>query len=159
MFYSYNLNRSLWMGTAESQPEPLIEHLGKGQLWEHRWRQFTCGTPFKGWLPLGKDLFLEIPPLWSLFPWAYIFGYGWAVCLCFHSTTILFPTVTVWHFMAEKKKIPKNKNLQLFLGAFSEFTTDSYQVHQLFINCRCLNASYFMRRHVYKGHSRLLEKC
>jgi len=26
------------MGTAESQPEPLIEHLGKGpgQLWEHR---------------------------------------------------------------------------------------------------------------------------
>jgi len=26
------------MGTAESQPEPLIEHLGKGpgQPWEHR---------------------------------------------------------------------------------------------------------------------------
>ena len=31
------------MGIVESQPEPLIEHLGKGpgQPWEHRWRQFS----------------------------------------------------------------------------------------------------------------------
>ena len=32
------------MGTAESQPEPLIDHLGKRliQPWVHRWRQFNC---------------------------------------------------------------------------------------------------------------------
>lgn len=45
----------------------------------------------------------------------------------------------------KKKKIPWNKNLQLFLVTFSEFSTDSYQVHQLFINCRYSNASYFTR--------------
>lgn len=70
---------SLCMGTAESWPDPLIEHLGKGpgQPWEHRWRQFRCvigrgeswlhlsQTPLKGWLPLGKDLWLEIPLWWS----------------------------------------------------------------------------------------------
>jgi len=34
------------MGPAESQPETLIEHLGKGlgQPWEHRWRQFSFVT-------------------------------------------------------------------------------------------------------------------
>lgn len=34
------------MGIAKSRPEPMIEHLGKGhsQLWEHRWKQFTCAT-------------------------------------------------------------------------------------------------------------------
>jgi len=56
------------MGTVESRPEPLIDHLRQAlsQLWEHRWRQFTCDwkgwslAPFKGWLPLRKDLFLEI---------------------------------------------------------------------------------------------------
>lgn len=34
------------MGPTESWPEPLIEHLRKGpsQHWEHRWRQFSCGT-------------------------------------------------------------------------------------------------------------------
>ena len=34
------------MGTVQSWPEPLIDHLrqGLGQLWEHRWRQFTYLT-------------------------------------------------------------------------------------------------------------------
>lgn len=57
------------MGTIESQPEPLIEHLGKGpsQPWEHKWKLgSTSPRPhLKGWLPLGKDLWLGISPLWS----------------------------------------------------------------------------------------------
>jgi len=70
------------MVTTESRPEPLIENLGKGpsQPWKHRWRQFSCVTrrggawlhlsytSFKGWLPLGKDLWLKIPPSWN-FPY------------------------------------------------------------------------------------------
>jgi len=34
------------LGTAESRPEPLIDHLKQAasQLWEHRWRQPTCVT-------------------------------------------------------------------------------------------------------------------
>lgn len=34
------------MGTVETQPEPLIEHLrkGPGQPWEHWWRQSVCVT-------------------------------------------------------------------------------------------------------------------
>ena len=53
------------MGTVESRPETLIDHLrqGLGQPWEHRWRQFLVPAlldlPLKGWLTLGKDLFLE----------------------------------------------------------------------------------------------------
>ena len=52
----------------------LIDHLrwAQSQLWECRWRQFSCvtrragawlhlsQTPFKSWLPQGKDLFLDI---------------------------------------------------------------------------------------------------
>ena len=42
---SHDLSLASWgrMGTVESQPEPLIEHLGKGpgQPWEHRWRQLA----------------------------------------------------------------------------------------------------------------------
>ena len=73
---SWKKLNKICMGTLESQSEPLIDQLRQGlsQPWEHRWRQFTCvsrrggawlhlsQTPFKGWLPLGKDLFLEILP-------------------------------------------------------------------------------------------------
>ena len=65
------------MGTVESRPEPLIDQPRRAlsQPQEHRWRQFTCvtgrdgawlhlsQTPFKGWLPLRKDRFLEVAPL------------------------------------------------------------------------------------------------
>ena len=88
------LGRWIWeyvcMGTAESQPEPLIEHLGKGpsQPWEHRWRQFRCvigrggaclhlsWTSLKGWLPLGKDVFLEFPSWWGFSLRTWIFWCG-----------------------------------------------------------------------------------
>ena len=65
------------MGTAESQSEPLIEHLGKGagQPCEHRWKQLgwslaspLLDPPFKGWQLLGKDLWLEVPS-WGSFPY------------------------------------------------------------------------------------------
>jgi len=73
------------MRTAETRPEPLIEHLGKGSSWpwEHRWRQFThvtgrggawlphSKTTIKACLPLGKDLLLEIPPWWSFPLWTW----------------------------------------------------------------------------------------
>jgi len=113
------IERIYWcMGTVESWPEPLIDHLrqGLGQPWEHRWRQFSCVTgrsgawlhlsltPFKGWLPLGEDLFLEIPPFWSFSLWAQIFRYRWAFLLCLflcYLTTILFPTLLTvqWNFI------------------------------------------------------------
>jgi len=34
------------MGTAQSRPEPVIQHLVRGhsQPWEHRWKKFTCVT-------------------------------------------------------------------------------------------------------------------
>ena len=44
------------MGTVESQPEPLIDHLRRAlsQPWEHRWRQFSCVTRRGGaWLHLS----------------------------------------------------------------------------------------------------------
>jgi len=57
------------MGTIRSWPEPVIEHLVKGQgqpPW-HSWKQFTCVTKrgessqisFKGLQPKGKVFFLE----------------------------------------------------------------------------------------------------
>ena len=55
------------MGTVESRPEPLIDHLrwalSQFQVQFHLsdWR-----TPFKGWLPTRKDLYLEITLLGAL---------------------------------------------------------------------------------------------
>ena len=55
------------MGTVESRPEPLIDHLrwalSQFQMQFHLsdWR-----TPFKGWLPTRKDLYLEITLLGAL---------------------------------------------------------------------------------------------
>jgi len=46
----------LCLATVKSQPEPLIQHPGKGpgQLWEHRWRLFGCVTRRGGaWLHLS----------------------------------------------------------------------------------------------------------
>jgi len=68
------------MGTVESQPEPLIDHLRRvlSQPQRHRWRQFHLSDrkgwilaapllgPIKGWLPRRKDLYLEIAPLGAL---------------------------------------------------------------------------------------------
>jgi len=65
------------MGTVETQPEPLIDHLRQAlsQPRKHRQRQFTCVTgrggarlplswsPFKGLLPQSEDFSLEIAPL------------------------------------------------------------------------------------------------
>ena len=69
------------MGIAESQPEPMTEHLRKGhsQPWEHRWQQFQkpgSSPPYrqlKGWLPPGKVFtwrylllaYLVNPKLWN----------------------------------------------------------------------------------------------
>ena len=83
----------LCVGTAESWPEPLIEHLGKlsGRPWEHRWRQFIRATRgggawlplsyplFKGSLPLGKDLFWR-SLIGEVFPCKpRVLWYGWAI--------------------------------------------------------------------------------
>jgi len=75
----------LCKGTVESQPEPLIDHLRRvlSQLQRHRWMQFHLSyqkgwsqasyTPFKGWLPRRKDLYLEITSLGALL-WAQDMG-------------------------------------------------------------------------------------
>ena len=69
---------SFCMGTVESRPEPLIDHLrwALSQLQGHRWTQFHLSdrkgwslAPFKGWLPRRKDLYLEMLLLGAL-PWA-----------------------------------------------------------------------------------------
>jgi len=58
-------------GTAESRPQPLIEHLGKeppsalgAQVKAIQWCDWKGWSlsSFKGWVPLGKDLWLEFPP-------------------------------------------------------------------------------------------------
>jgi len=44
------------MGTVESWPEPLVDHLRQAlsQAWEHRWRQFSCVTGMgEAWLCLS----------------------------------------------------------------------------------------------------------
>jgi len=56
MFELHSFSISECMGTVESRPEPLIDHLrkGLGQLREHRWRQFSCVTGRGGaWLHLS----------------------------------------------------------------------------------------------------------
>ena len=73
---------AICMGTVESRAEPLIDHLRRAlsQLQGHRWMQFHLSdwkepgctpteTPFKGWLPRRKDLYLEITPF-GAFLWA-----------------------------------------------------------------------------------------
>jgi len=109
------------MGTVESRPEALVEHLGKGpgQLWEHRWRPFTCmagrggawlhpsQTPFKGRLPLGKDLFVELPHfrVFHCDPKSldtgehFFFG-------CLFSTMIIFPTITLVKYHPNYAALP-----------------------------------------------------
>jgi len=71
------------MGTVESRPEPLIDHLRRvlSQPQGHRWRQFHLSDrkgwilaapllgPIKGWLPREKVLHLEITSLGALL-WA-----------------------------------------------------------------------------------------
>lgn len=58
-------NKSVYMGTVRSWPEPVTEHLVKGQSqpWEHRCEEFTLvtsQTSFTGWQPRGKVLYMEI---------------------------------------------------------------------------------------------------
>jgi len=62
------------MGSLRSWPEPVTEHLvrGQSQSWEHRWKLFTHATGrgepyvhpsltiFKGWQLQEKNLYLEI---------------------------------------------------------------------------------------------------
>ena len=47
--FSHTDSHAVCMGTAESQPEPLIEHLGKGsgQPWEQRcdWKGWSLAAP------------------------------------------------------------------------------------------------------------------
>ena len=96
------------MGTVESWPEPLIDHLRQAlsQPREHMWRQFSCvmrrgeawlhlsQTPFKGWLPLRKDLFLEIAPLEAL-PESLQCRWAFSLCLKLSfSNVIIF--VALW---------------------------------------------------------------
>jgi len=99
------------LGTVEPWPEPLIDHLWQtlGQPQQHRWRQSSwvirrggvrvqlSETPFKGWLPAGKDQFLEIPPhgvFASPQRWWAPFIYIW---LSFPMQLSYQPNFCVWH--------------------------------------------------------------
>jgi len=77
----YSKMIAICMGTVESWPEPLIDHLRRAlsQPQGHRWMHFHLSDqkgwslaprpPFKGWLPMKKVLYLEITPLEALL-WA-----------------------------------------------------------------------------------------
>ena len=94
------------MGTVKLWPEPLIDHLrwAVSQPWQHRWRQLSCVTrrggarlhlsytPFKGWLPLRKALFLEIAPF-GVFLWAYDTGEHFIYFLLSLSNMIILPVI------------------------------------------------------------------
>ena len=105
------------MVTIGSWPEPLMEHLWKepAQPWDHRWRQFLCVTkrggawlhlsytPFKGCLPLGKDLWLEVSLVLSflckpgsLEVGEYFFFFFIASFYCAFSLAIISPVTSLY---------------------------------------------------------------
>ena len=106
------------MGTVESWPEALIEHLGKRtqsalgaqvkaiQLWDQKGLSLTAPLLdlIEGLTALGKGLFLEIPPSWSFLLWALMFRLRRAVLFPFLITPfycvipfVITPRVSPFH--------------------------------------------------------------
>lgn len=90
------------MGTVESWPEPLIDHLrqGLGQLWEHRWRQFQpSSTPPRPYLRADYDW--GRISFWRSFLFEVFHSEPRSLDMdkhffldYFFSTVIVFPTIT-----------------------------------------------------------------
>ena len=79
------------MGTVESWPEPLIDHLrqGLGQLWEYRWPHLRAGYHW-GRISFWRSLFFGVflcEPRSSDMGKHFFFD-------CLSSTMIIFPTIT-----------------------------------------------------------------